>query len=56
MTTLIKQVLHQIVGISIYAEIALVMFLLIFVVAVWRVWRQPRQEMDHMARLPMEDD
>lgn len=56
MTFLIKNVLHQIQDVSLYVCIALVLFLLIFIVAVWRVFRQPRQEIEHLAQLPVEDD
>jgi cbb3-type cytochrome oxidase subunit 3 len=44
-------------GLSRYAEVALVLFLIAFVAVVVRVMRPSRRaEMDRAARLPLEDD
>ena len=44
-------------GLSIYAEVALILFLLAFLVIVLRVFAPSRRrEMDEMARKPLEDD
>lgn len=42
-------------GLSIYAVIALVIFLAAFVGIVVRVFTAKRRDMDHQARLPLED-
>ena len=43
-------------GLSGYAEVALILFLLAFLVIVLRVWAPSRRrEMDEMARKPLED-
>jgi cbb3-type cytochrome oxidase subunit 3 len=43
-------------GLAIYAEIALILFLLVFLMVTVRMLRAPRREMDRQARLPLEDD
>ncbi len=42
-------------GLSRYAEIALILFLVVFVAIVIRVFTARRAEMDRHARLPLED-
>lgn len=43
-------------GLSVYAEIALVIFLAIFVIAALRTYRrEARETQEHLARLPMDD-
>jgi len=42
---------------SVYAEIALVLFMLAFALILWRVYSPKRRaEFRHMAELPLEDD
>jgi cbb3-type cytochrome oxidase subunit 3 len=44
-------------GISIYGEIALIVFILAFLYILWRVYKPSRRaEMKRMARLPLDDD
>lgn len=44
-------------GLSIYAEVAMVLFLLAFVaIGVWTFWPSRQEEMDHAAQLPLDDD
>ncbi len=44
-------------GLSIYAEIALILFLVTFAaIAIWTFRPGRRSEMDHMSRLPLDDD
>jgi cytochrome c oxidase cbb3-type subunit IV len=44
-------------GLAGYAEVALVLFLAVFVgVVAWVYWPTRRQEMDRASRLPLEDD
>lgn len=42
-------------GLAFYAQIALVLFFLVFAVIVIRTWRRPRDEMDECAKLPMDE-
>ncbi len=42
-------------GLALYAEIALVLFLVVFAAIVIRVFTARRSEMDRHARLPLED-
>lgn len=42
-------------GLTLYAEIALILFLVVFVAIVIRVLAARRSEMDRNARLPLED-
>ncbi|MEK7314719.1 MAG: hypothetical protein AAB011_00930 [Candidatus Eisenbacteria bacterium] len=42
-------------GMALYAEIALILFLVVFVAVVVRVFATRRSEMDRHARLPLED-
>lgn len=42
-------------GLSVYAVIALVLFLLVFVAIVIRIFTARRAEMDRNARLPLDD-
>jgi len=43
-------------GLSFYAEVALVLFLIAFVaIAIWIFRPGRRSEMDHMSRLPLDD-
>lgn len=42
-------------GLSIYAEIALILFLVVFVAIVIRTFTARRAEMDRNARLPLDD-
>jgi len=42
-------------GLALYAEVALVLFLLAFLVIVWRVFAARRSEMEELARKPLED-
>ena len=41
-------------GLARYAEIALILFMLAFVVVVIRTLRSPRHEIERQARLPLE--
>lgn len=43
-------------GLALYAEIALVLFLLVFVVVVVRIFRARKSDVERHARLPLEDD
>ena len=44
-------------GLSIFAEIALILFLVAFAsIAIWTFRPGRRSEMDHMSRLPLDDD
>jgi|GEM_PF-2191731 len=43
-------------GLSVYAEIALVIFFAAFVLAVIHVLRRPKGHYDAIANLPLEDD
>jgi cbb3-type cytochrome oxidase subunit 3 len=43
-------------GLSIYAEIALVLFLLVFVAVVIRIFTARRADMERRARMPLEDE
>ena len=44
-------------GLSGYAIVAMVLFLLAFVTIVWRTFkRSRRQELDALGRMPLEDD
>ena len=44
-------------GLALYTEIALVLFLLVFVAVVWRTWRPSRRaELEAQARMPLEPD
>jgi cbb3-type cytochrome oxidase subunit 3 len=43
-------------GLSVYAEIALIIFLAVFVLVVIRIFTARRSEMDRRARMPLEDD
>jgi len=44
-------------GISIYGEIALIVFIVLFLIILWRVYAPSRRaEMQHMAELPLDDD
>ena len=42
-------------GLALYAEIALVLFLVVFVAIVIRIFATRRSDMDRHARLPLED-
>ena len=42
-------------GLALYAEVALVLFLLAFLAIVWRVLAARRSEMEELARKPLED-
>lgn len=42
-------------GLALYAEVALVLFLVAFLVIVWRVIAARRSEMEELARKPLED-
>ncbi len=42
-------------NLAFFAEIALVLFFLVFAVIVIRTWRRPRDEMDACANLPMDE-
>jgi cbb3-type cytochrome oxidase subunit 3 len=43
-------------GLAIYAEIALVLFFIVFVVVVARIFTSRRADVERHARLPLEDD
>lgn len=43
-------------GLSVYAEIALVLFLIVFVAVVIRIFTARRADMDRRARMPLEDE
>lgn len=43
-------------GLTGYAEIALVLFLIAFAAIVIRVIRMPKRDVDHDARLPLDDE
>jgi cbb3-type cytochrome oxidase subunit 3 len=43
-------------GLAIYAEVALVIFLAVFVAIVIRLFRSKRSEMERRARMPLEDN
>lgn len=43
-------------GLTAYAEIGLVLFMIAFVAIVVRVIRMPKREVDHVARLPLDDE
>jgi len=43
-------------GLAIFAEIALVLFIVVFVAIVIRLFAARRSDMDRHARLPLEDD
>jgi len=44
-------------GLSFYAEVALVLFLLVFVVVMWRLWRPSRRaDLEAQRLLPFEPD
>jgi cbb3-type cytochrome oxidase subunit 3 len=44
-------------GLAVYAEVALILFFLAFVVVVVRVLRwSNREELDHVSHLPLDDD
>ncbi|MGE5176940.1 MAG: hypothetical protein ACM3JJ_11260 [Hyphomicrobiales bacterium] len=43
-------------GLALYAEIAMVLFLLVFVVVVVRIFRARKSDVERQARLPLEDD
>ncbi len=44
-------------GLSRYAEVALVLFVLAFVLIVWRIYRPSRRtSLERQARLPLDDD
>ncbi len=43
-------------GMSIYAQVALVIFFLAFVAVVIWVLRRPKREIDRQSRLPLDDD
>ncbi|HEU4335291.1 MAG TPA: CcoQ/FixQ family Cbb3-type cytochrome c oxidase assembly chaperone [Candidatus Eisenbacteria bacterium] len=43
-------------GLAVYAEIALVLFLIVFVAVVIRIVTARRADMDRRARLPLEDE
>lgn len=44
-------------GLAIYTEVALVLFLLVFVGVVWRTWRPSRRaELEAQRQLPLEPD
>lgn len=50
--------MHDVVGASglaIFAEVGLVIFLLVFVVAVVRIWRRPKADYDAIARIPLDE-
>ncbi len=38
-----------------YAQAALIVFFIVFVVVVIRAWRQPKDELSHLAGLPLDD-
>jgi cbb3-type cytochrome oxidase subunit 3 len=42
-------------GLALYAEIAMVIFLIVFVAIVIRLFRSKRSEMERHARMPLED-
>ena len=42
-------------GLTLYAEIALILFLVVFVAIVIRVFATRRSDMDRNARLPLDD-
>ena len=42
-------------GLAIYAEIALVLFVIVFVAVVVRIFTARRSDMDRNARLPLDD-
>jgi cbb3-type cytochrome oxidase subunit 3 len=43
-------------GLAVYAEIALVLFLIVFVAVVIRIFTARRADMDRRARMPLEDE
>ena len=44
-------------GLSWYAEVAMVLFILAFLIIVWRVFRpSQRAEWEKQARMPLDDD
>ena len=43
-------------GLALYPQIALVIFLAVFAAIVVRTWRQPRGEVNYLAHLPIADD
>lgn len=43
-------------GLQGYAEVALVLFLVVFIAVVARALGRRRQELDRIARLPLDDD
>jgi cbb3-type cytochrome oxidase subunit 3 len=42
-------------NLAIYAEVALVLFLLVFLALVWRLLRRKPADWDHVRQLPLDD-
>jgi cbb3-type cytochrome oxidase subunit 3 len=51
-----KNVLQSIVGVEVYAIISMLLFLSIFVGMIILVLRMRKSTIDHVSRLPLEDD
>lgn len=43
-------------GLAIFAEVGLIVFLAVFVIAAVRVLRRPQAEYDALSRMPLEDE
>lgn len=52
---MIKEVLESAAHLNIYAQIALVLFVMAFVSVLLREWIRPRKEVDHLANMPLSD-
>jgi len=53
---MIRNVLESIEGIGVFPTISLIIFMLAFVVMIIRVMRMDRKQVDHMSRIPLDDD
>ena len=52
---MIREVLESAANLNVYAQIALVLFVLAFVSILLREWIRPRREVDHLSHMPLSD-
>ena len=52
---MLKTLVEYVGDVSIYGEVALVLFVMVFVSVLLREWLRPRKELDHLENLPLSD-